>query len=64
MSKYVAGLAKHSHRNRRGKLPALNAEQRASLVRLSRVKKWKQVTLAIHFRIAASTVSKYISSAP
>jgi DNA-binding transcriptional regulator LsrR (DeoR family) len=62
VSKYVAGLAKHSHRNRRGKLPALNAERQASLRRLYFVKKWKQVTLAIHFRIAPSTVSRYLSS--
>ena len=57
--KYVR---KNTRRNARKHLPALNAEQRASLRRLYFAKKWKQVTLAIHFRIAASTVSRYIST--
>lgn len=52
------------HRNKRKHVPALNAEQRAALLRLYFVKRWKQVTLAIHYRIAQSTVSKYIASAP
>jgi DNA-binding transcriptional regulator LsrR (DeoR family) len=54
---------KHVHRNKRKHLPALNAEQRAALRHLYFVKKWKQVTLAIHYRIAQSTVAKYIASA-
>jgi DNA-binding transcriptional regulator LsrR (DeoR family) len=58
--KYVR---KNTQRNKRKHLPALNAEQRATLRRLYFVKKWKQVTLAIQFRISQSTVSKYISSA-
>lgn len=57
-------VRKNTQRNKRKHLPALNAEQRASLRRLYFVKKWKQVTLAIQFRISQSTVSKYISSAP
>ena len=58
--KYVR---KNTQRNKRKHRPALNAEQRATLRRLYFVKKWKQVTLAIQFRISQSTVSKYISSA-
>jgi DNA-binding transcriptional regulator LsrR (DeoR family) len=55
-------VRKNTQRNKRKHLPALNAEQRASLRRLYFVKKWKQVTLAIHFRIAQSTVSRYVAS--
>jgi DNA-binding transcriptional regulator LsrR (DeoR family) len=49
------------HRNHRKHVPALNAEQRATVRRLYFVKKWKQVTLAIQFRISQATVSKYVS---
>lgn len=54
---------KNTRRNARKHLPALNREQRVSLRRLYFREKWKQVTLAIHFRIAQSTVAKYIASA-
>jgi DNA-binding transcriptional regulator LsrR (DeoR family) len=51
------------HRNKRKHLPALNRERRADLVHQYFVKKKKQVTLAIQFHIAQSTVSRYISRA-
>jgi len=57
----VKYVRKNTRRNQRKHLPALNAEQRTSLLRLYFVKKWKQVTLAIHFRIAQSTVARYIA---
>jgi DNA-binding transcriptional regulator LsrR (DeoR family) len=53
-----------SHKNKRGHTPALTAEQRTALLRLYFVKKKKQVFLAIQYRIAQSTVARYIASAP
>ena len=50
------------HRNKRGHWPALNAEQRAALLRAYFVKRKKQVTLAIQWRIAQSTVARYIAN--
>lgn len=57
-------VRKNTRRNARKHLPALNGERRAALIRLYRVKRWTQVRLAIHYRIAQSTVAKYIASAP
>jgi hypothetical protein len=51
-----------THPNKRGHRPALNHEQRRALVHQYFVKRKKQVTLAIQFRIAQSTVAKYIAS--
>lgn len=51
------------HRNKRGHVPALNAEQRAALIRQYFVKGKKQVTLAIQFGIRQSTVARYIAAA-
>jgi hypothetical protein len=51
------------HRNRRGHVPALNAEQRAALIRQYFKLRKKQVTLAIQYRISQSTVAKYIAAA-
>jgi len=52
-----------NHRNKRGHVRALNNEQRAALIHQYFVKKKKQVTLAIQFRISQSTVAKYIAAA-
>jgi hypothetical protein len=53
-----------THKNKRGKTPVLTAEQKAALLHLYFVKKKKQVFLAIQYRIAQSTVAKYIARAP
>lgn len=52
------------HRNRRDHVPALNAEQKAALLHQYFVKRKKQVFLAIQYRVAQSTVAKYIAAAP
>lgn len=52
-----------SHPHRRGTRPVLNREQRAALLHLRFKKRWKQVTLAIHFHVAQSTVCRYIARA-
>jgi predicted transcriptional regulator len=49
------------HRHHRKHIPALSVEGRASVRRLYFRKRWTQVRLAIHFHIAQSTVSKYVS---
>lgn len=51
------------HPNKRGHLPALNREQRRELVRQYFKLRKKQVTLAIQFRIAQSSVHRYITEA-
>jgi hypothetical protein len=53
-----------THKNKRGTVAALNAEQKAALLHQYFVKKKKQVFLAIQYRIAQSTVARYIASAP
>lgn len=50
------------HRNKRKHLPALNREERAALVHLYFKKRRRQVSLAIQFRIAQSTVARYIAA--
>lgn len=51
------------HPNKRGPSPILNRERREALLHLRFKKRWKQVTLAIHFHIAQSTVARYIARA-
>jgi hypothetical protein len=50
------------HRNRRGHVPALSQEARRALLRQYFKERKKQVTLAIHYRIAQSTVARYIAN--